>query len=84
MIRHFVILKLKNTINADEKQAFFADVDKLAAIPGVQKFEVLKQISPKNTFEFGISMKFETQEQYKAYSNHLDHTTFFEHFWLKM
>lgn len=64
MIRHSVILKLKDQISASHKQAFFDAVDKLALIPNVQKFEVLKQISPKNKFEYGISMEFETQEQY--------------------
>lgn len=83
MIRHSVILKLKDTISTEEKQDFFTAVNKLASILGVQKFEVLKQISPKNTFEYGISMEFDTPEQYEAYGNHPEHTAFVEHFWLK-
>jgi Stress responsive A/B Barrel Domain len=76
MIRHSVILKLKSDINSEDKQTFFDAVDKLAAIPDVKKFEVLKQISPKNKFEYGISMEFDTQEQYDIYSNHTDHQVF--------
>lgn len=83
MIRHSVILKLKSDISTEEKQAFFDAVDKLAAIPDVQKFEVLKQISQKNKFEYGISMEFETQEQYDFYSNHADHQAFIQDFWIK-
>lgn len=83
MIRHSVILKLKSDINSADKRAFFEAVDKLAAIPEVQKFEVLKQISPKNKFEYGISMEFDTQEQYDFYSNHPQHQAFIQDFWIK-
>ena len=82
MIRHSVILKLKEAINADEKLAFFNAVELLSNIPYVQKFEVLKQISPKNKFEYGISMEFDNQEQYDAYSNHPDHVAFVQNFWM--
>jgi Stress responsive A/B Barrel Domain len=83
MIRHSVILKLKPDISSADKKAFFDAVDKLATIPNVQKFEVLKQISPKNKFEYGISMEFDNQEQYDFYSNHAEHQAFIQNFWLK-
>lgn len=83
MIRHSVILKLKSDLGLEEKQAFFDAVDKLAEIPNVQKFEVLKQISTKNKFEYGISMEFDNQEQYDFYSNHTEHQAFIQNFWIK-
>ncbi len=83
MIRHSVIFKLKEAINADQKQAFFDAVDQLTFIQDVQKFEVLKQISPKNKFEYGISMEFDTQEQYDFYSNDPKHIAFVQNYWLK-
>lgn len=83
MIRHSVILKLKSDINSADKQAFFDAVDKLAQIPDVQKFEVLKQISSKNKFEYGISMEFDTQEQYDFYSSHPQHQAFIQDFWVE-
>ena len=83
MLRHSVILKLKSDISTEEKQAFFEAVDALATLPNVQKFEVLKQISPKNKFEYGISMEFETQDQYDTYSNHPQHVAFVENFWMQ-
>ncbi len=83
MIRHSVILKLKDDISTTEKQAFFKAVDTLVNIEGVQKFEVLKQISPKNHFEYGISMEFDTTEQYNFYSNHPSHVHFVENYWMK-
>ena len=82
MIRHSVIFKLKNSLNTDEIRAFFDAVDALKRIDFVHNFEVLKQISPKNTFEYGISMEFETAERYDFYSNHPDHVHFVQHFWL--
>jgi hypothetical protein len=83
MIRHSVILKLKSGVSPEDKQAFFDAVNKLAFIPDVQHFEVLKQISSKNKFEYGISMEFDTQEYYDSYSNHPEHVAFVQDFWLK-
>ncbi len=82
MIRHSVILKLKEGLNQELSNAYFNAVHKLASIPDVQQFEVLKQISPKNKFEYGISMEFENQEQYDAYSNHPLHTAFLKDYWI--
>lgn len=83
MIRHSVILKLKNQISEQEKQAFFDAVNSLSSLPNVRQFEVLKQISSKNKFEYGISMEFDTQEQYDFYSNHAEHQVFIQNFWMK-
>ena len=82
MLRHSVILKLKSDISTEEEQAFFEAVDALATLPNVQKFEVLKQISPKNKFEYGISMEFDSQEEYDTYSNHPQHVAFIENWWI--
>jgi hypothetical protein len=82
MIRHSVILKLKETISDESKKAFFDAVNKLKEIPDVKTFEVLNQISPKNKFEYGISMEFENQEQYDTYSNHSAHLDFIQNFWI--
>ncbi len=83
MIRHSVIFKLKPQLSTEEKQTFFDAVEKLASIPDVQKFEILKQISPKNKFEYGISMEFDTQKQYDIYSKHTAHQSFIQNFWIK-
>jgi Stress responsive A/B Barrel Domain len=83
MIRHSVILKLKPELSSAEKQAFFEAVEALAVIPDVRNFEVLKQTSAKNKFEYGISMEFDCQAQYDFYSNHAQHQAFIQNFWLK-
>lgn len=82
MIRHSVILQLKPSLSAEAVANFFYEANKLAAIPGVQRFECLQQVSPKNKFEYGISMEFETKEQYDAYTNHPDHVAFVQQHWL--
>jgi len=82
MIRHSVILTLKSSISPEDKIQYFAAVDELKQIPGVQKFEVLEQISSKNPFQYGISMEFESQESYDLYSNHSLHVAFVEKYWL--
>ena len=82
MLRHSVILKLKPALTEDEQCAFFKAVDNLATLPNVQKFEVLRQISPKNKFEYGISMEFETQAHYDTYSTHPQHIAFVEDWWI--
>jgi multidrug efflux pump subunit AcrB len=63
------------------KLQFFAAVDELKQIPGVQKFEVLKQTSAKNPYEYGISMEFENHEAYDLYAGHFLHTAFVEKYW---
>lgn len=81
MIRHSVILTLKSSLSPADKLQYFAAVDELKQIPGVQKFEVLKQTSTKNPFEYGISMEFENQAAYDLYKNYTLHTAFVEKYW---
>jgi hypothetical protein len=65
------------------EQQFLAAAQQLSFIPGVENFESLKQVSPKNSFEWGLSMEFASQEKYDRYSNHLDHVAFVEQWWLQ-
>jgi hypothetical protein len=81
MIRHSVILTLKSSLSPVDKLQYFEAVNELKQIPGVQKFEVLKQTSAKNPFEYGISMEFETQQAYDLYAGHSLHTAFVEKYW---
>lgn len=54
MIRHSVVLKLKHKSGSPEEMEFLNESSK--SIPGVMKFEVMKEISSGNPYEFGISM----------------------------
>jgi hypothetical protein len=54
----------------------------LWSIPGVEKFELMKQIGKKNEFEFGLSMEFANQQAYDQYNNHPDHIAFVQNRWI--
>lgn len=83
MICHSVFFKLKHPKNSPEETRFLEAAKTLALIPGVYNFHILKQISPKNNFEYGLSMEFNDQQQYDNYSAHIDHVQFIQEFWLK-
>jgi hypothetical protein len=78
-----VVFKLKHPKGSAEELNFLNAINKLAAIPGVEKFECLKQIGKKNNFEFGLSMEFSNQQAYDQYTNHPDHIAFVQNRWIK-
>ena len=82
MIRHTVVFRLKHATDSAEERKFLLDALCLAAIPGVEKFEQLRQTSPKNDFRFGFSMEFADAAVYDAYSDHPVHVQFVEERWI--
>jgi heme-degrading monooxygenase HmoA len=82
MIRHIVPFRLKHAKGSAEETGFLAANRKLADIPGVEQFELLRQISPKNDFDFCVSMAFADQTAYQAYNDHPDHIAFVQTRWL--
>jgi hypothetical protein len=48
----------------------------------VEKFEILKQISQKNKYAFGLSMEFANQGVYEQYNTHPEHVSFVNKRWL--
>ena len=83
MIKHSVIFKLKHSPDSAETTNFWNAAKKLSNISGVRNFECLKQTSPKNRFEYGLSMEFDDQKAYDFYSNHSEHVHFIQQFWVK-
>jgi Stress responsive A/B Barrel Domain len=82
MIRHTVVFNLKHAKGSLLENEFLEAADVLADIPGVEKFEKLKQISPKNDYAFGFSMEFKDQAAYSAYNVHPWHVAFVRDRWL--
>ncbi len=82
MIRHTAVFRLKHAKGSAAEQDFLAVLAKLNAIPGVQKFEVLRQISAKCEFHFAVSMEFADQAAYTHYNEHPDHIAFVQTRWL--
>ena len=82
MIRHTVVFTLKHAAGSPEEGAFLRDAKVLAAIPGVESFEQLRQVSPKNDYAFGFLMEFADQAAYSAYNDHPDHVAFVRDRWV--
>ncbi len=81
-IRHTVSFTLRHAPGSDEETDFLVAAARLGAIPGVEAFEVVREVSPKNGFTFGISMEFADQAAYAAYNEHPDHVGFVNGRWL--
>lgn len=82
MIRHTVVFTLKHEAGSAEERAFLEAALVLQAIPGVGKFERLRQVSPKADYAFGFSMEFADQAAYDGYNSHPDHVAFVRDRWV--
>lgn len=82
MIRHTVVFTLKHAEGSLQEKAFLRDAKAaLESIPGVEKFEQLRQVSPKNDYRFGFSMEFADQAAYDGYNKHPKHVAFVRDRW---
>jgi hypothetical protein len=82
MIRHTAVFRLKHAAGSAAERDFLAALAKLKTIPGVQRFEMLRQVSPKNDFTFGVSMEFADDAAYQGYNNYPDHVAFVRDHWV--
>ncbi|GAA3218773.1 Dabb family protein [Oerskovia jenensis] len=82
MIRHTVAFRLRHPEGSAAEAAFLTDARVLAQIPGVERFEQLRQTSTKNAFTFGFSMEFADADAYAAYDGHPDHRAFVARRWV--
>jgi hypothetical protein len=82
MIRHTVVFRLKHPPGSAAEERFLAAADVLASIPGVARFEKLRQVSAKNDFAFGFSMEFADQAAYSGYNDHPAHVAFVRDRWV--
>lgn len=82
MIRHTVVFTLNHPKGSAAETAFLKSADVLEAIPGVEKFEKLRQVSLKNSYNFGFSMEFKDQAAYTGYNDHPAHVAFVKTRWV--
>jgi len=83
-IQHMVIFNLPYEEGSSEAQKFLEDGKRiLTAISVVQNFQAFNQVSEKNDYQYGFSMVFASQDDYKTYNEHPDHVAFVEERWLK-
>ena len=82
MIRHAAIFRLNHSKGSADEAAFLHALSELRSIPGVLDFAVSREISPKNDFDFAVSMQFATQAQYNGYNDHPLHVAFVQSRWI--
>jgi heme-degrading monooxygenase HmoA len=82
MIRHTVVFRLRHQPGSAEEKAFFEAARRLGHLPGVSRFEMLRQTGIKNDYRFGLSMEFWDDAAYRGYNDHPDHVAFVRDRWL--
>jgi quinol monooxygenase YgiN len=82
MIRHAALFKLTHAAGSEKEASFLAALRELAAIPGVGSFEIAREVSPKNAFDFAVSMTFTDAAAYDAYNAHPAHVAFVQGRWI--
>ena len=82
MIRHTVVFKLKHPGGSQLELDFLRSAQKLSEISTAKNFECLRQISEKNGYDFGLSMEFESTDDYEIYNMHPLHVEFVQTRWI--
>ena len=80
-IRHAVVFTLTHPEGSAEEADFLDAIVRLEAIPGVEAFELMNEVSPKNDYRYGLTMEFADQSAYTAYNEHPDHVAFVADRW---
>jgi hypothetical protein len=81
-IRHTVAFTVAHPEGSAAERDFLQAAERLGAIPGVEAFELLAEVSPKNAYRFAISMEFANRAAYDGYNEHPDHVRFVQDRWL--
>lgn len=82
MIRHAALFRLSHPKGSEGETRFLEALATLSAIPSVRDFTISREISPKNAFDFAVSMTFADQGAYDAYNDHPLHVTFVQDTWI--
>jgi quinol monooxygenase YgiN len=80
-VRHSVVFRLVHPERSQAEADFLAAMAALGAIAGVEDFELMREVSPKNAYRFGLTMEFADQAAYEAYNAHPDHVGFVSSRW---
>lgn len=83
-VLHTVIFDLIHPVGSVDAGRFLKDAQKiLTKIKGVHDFQVFRQNSPKNDYQYGFYMRFKSQADFDRYSMHPDHNKFVQERWEK-
>jgi heme-degrading monooxygenase HmoA len=82
MIRHTVVFRLRHAPGSAAEADFLRAARELESIPGVERFEVLRQTGAQSEYRFSLSMEFADAAVYAGYNEHPDHTGFVQGRWI--
>jgi hypothetical protein len=83
MIRHTVVFRLRHAEGSPAEADFLRTArEQLEGIPGVQRFEVLRQTGSQSSYRHSLSMEFDDAAAYAAYNVHPRHTGFVQGHWV--
>jgi Stress responsive A/B Barrel Domain len=83
MIRHTVVFRLRHAPGSAQEGDFLrAALEQLKPIPGVGRFEVLRQVGGQSDYRFSLSMEFADAGAYRTYNEHPSHTAFVRDRWI--
>jgi Stress responsive A/B Barrel Domain len=80
-IRHSVVFTPTHAEGSAKEADLLAAIQRLAAIPGVEAFELMREVSPKNDYRYGLMMEFADAAAYRGYNDHRDHVAFVQQRW---
>jgi hypothetical protein len=80
-IRHSVVFTLSHADGSAEEADFLAAAAALEHIQGVEAFELMREVSPKNAFAHALTMEFADRAAYDAYNGHPAHVKFVSERW---
>jgi heme-degrading monooxygenase HmoA len=80
-IRHSVVFSLRHEPGSDEEADFVAAITALEQVPGVEAFELMREVSPKNDYDYGLTMEFADKRAYAEYNEHPQHVAFVADRW---
>jgi len=81
-IRHSVVFTLEHEAGSDAEADFVAAITALQQIPGVEAFELMREVSPKNDYRFALTMEFADRSAYETYNEHPAHVQFVSERWM--
>jgi len=83
MIRHTVVFRLRHEAGSEAEAEFLRTArEQLTPIPGVERFEVLRQTGSQSAYRFSLSMEFDDVGTYAGYNAHPAHQAFVQDRWI--
>jgi hypothetical protein len=80
-VRHSVVFTLAHAEGSEAEASLLAAIAALEAIPGVEAFELMREVSPKNGYDHALTMEFADRAAYEGYNEHPVHVGFVRDRW---